>query len=170
MTPTPRKTSRLARGLLRLGAGLFLLLGLIGAVLPIMPTTIFLLLSVWCLVRLGDRRAAILLNHPRLGRPLRLFIEQGAIARRGKVAAVTGLSLGGLMLLPLATAQPWLVAGCATGLALIALYLVTRPAPTGPVPRRDIRSGLSGPASFAAAFPPAPSTASRAGAGGWPPA
>ncbi|MFV3076071.1 YbaN family protein [Niveispirillum fermenti] len=131
MTAMPRRTSRLTRGLLRLGAGLFLLLGLIGAVLPVMPTTIFLLLSVWCLLRLGDRRAAMLLSHPRLGPPLRLFIERGAISRRGKVAAVIGLSLGGLMLVPLATAQPWLVAGCGTGLAMIAVYLVTRPEPDG---------------------------------------
>ncbi|MBP7339907.1 YbaN family protein [Niveispirillum sp.] len=122
----------LTRGLYRLGASLFLLLGLIGVVVPLMPTTVFLLLSVWCLLRLGDHRAEWLLKHPRLGPPLRLFIEQGAIARRGKLAALGGLSLGSGLLLFMAGNHPWLAGGGIGAMALVALYLVTRPEPARP--------------------------------------
>lgn len=119
----------LLRGLYRLGASVFLLLGMIGLVLPVMPTTIFLLLSVWCLLKLGDHRAGWLLDHPRLGPPLRLFLEHGAMTRGGKLAALGGLSLGAGMLLLMAGSHPWLAGGGIGSLALVAIYLATRPEP-----------------------------------------
>lgn len=125
-SPVPRP---IARGLYRLGASLFLLLGMVGMVLPVMPTTVFLLLSAWCLIRLGDPRADRLLRHPRLGAPLRLFLEQGQVTRRGKLAALAGMSLGAGIIYITAEGQPWL-AGSGIGLlALAALYVVSRPEP-----------------------------------------
>jgi uncharacterized protein len=118
-------TSVITRALYRLGASLFLVLGMIGMIVPVMPTTIFLLLSAWCLLKLGDRRADLLLRHPRLGLPLRLFLEQGAMKRRSKLVALGGLSLAAAGLF--AIAQPWLAGGSIGCLALVAIYLVTRP-------------------------------------------
>lgn len=133
--PSPM-TRPLVRGLYRLGASMFLLLGMIGLVVPMMPTTVFLLLSVWCLVKLGDHRAERLLNHPRVGPPLRLFIEQGAMTRGGKLAALGGLSVGAGMLLLMAGSHPWLAGGGIGTLALVAVYLATRPEPLRPQPVR----------------------------------
>ncbi len=128
--------SAVRRGLYRLGASLFLFLGMIGVVLPVMPTTVFFLLSVWCLLRLGDHRAERLLSHPRVGPPLRLFIEQGAMTRRGKIAALGGLSLGAGLLLLMAGTHGWLAGGGIGTLALVGIYLVTRPEPPLPQPVR----------------------------------
>ncbi|WP_165771944.1 YbaN family protein [Niveispirillum lacus] len=119
----------LTRAVYRLGASVFLLLGMVGMVVPVMPTTVFLLLSVWCLLRLGDHRAERLLNHPRFGAPLRLFMEQGAMTRRAKLAALSSLLLAAVLLVFSAGPHSWL-AGAGIGVMVLAgLYLVTRPEP-----------------------------------------
>lgn len=131
--PVPRP---IARGLYRLGASLFLLLGMVGMVLPVMPTTVFLLLSAWCLVRLGDPSVDRLLRHPRFGTPLRLFLEHGQVTRQGKLAALAGMSVGAGILYMAAEGQPWLAGGAIGLLALAALYVVLRPEPR-PQPVRN---------------------------------
>ena len=68
-------------GWLALGC-LFVGLGMIGAVLPLMPTTIFLILATGCFARSSPRLEAWLLNHPRFGPTLRDWRERGAILRR----------------------------------------------------------------------------------------
>lgn len=119
----------LQRALYRLGASLFLLLGMVGVVVPVMPTTVFLLLSAWCLIKLGDPRVDQLLQHPLVGPPLRLFMERGQVTRRGKLMALGGMSVGAGGIWLLAGAHPWLAGGAIGLLAVAALYVATRPEP-----------------------------------------
>ncbi len=123
------------RALYRLGASVFLLLGMVGVVVPLMPTTVFLLLSAWCLIKLDDPRVDQLLQHPRVGPPLRLFMERGQVTRRGKLMALGGMSFGAGGMGLLAGAHPWLAGGAIGVLAVAALYVATRPEP-GPQPVR----------------------------------
>ncbi|TDK39296.1 DUF454 domain-containing protein [Rhizobium deserti] len=67
----------------------FVGLGLVGAFLPILPTTPFLLLAVACSARSSPRLEAWLMNHPTFGPPLRNWREKGAISKRAKITAVT---------------------------------------------------------------------------------
>ncbi len=85
---------------------MFVGIGLIGAFLPILPTVPFLLLALACFGRGSPRLEAWLLAHPRMGPPLRLWRERGAIPRRAKVLAITmmSLSLGSLVLF---SSMPW---------------------------------------------------------------
>lgn len=104
-------------------------LGVIGALLPVMPTTIFLILAVGCFSRSSPRFEAWLLNHPRYGRPLRLWKEQGAISRKGKYFAGAGMAFGYAMFF--IGARPSWQLGIAVGLFFIAsaAYVLSRPAP-----------------------------------------
>src|SRR5690606_28795427 len=71
----------------------FVVLGLVGAFLAVLPTTPFLLLAVGCFARSSPRLEAWLLNHPSFGPPLRDWRERGAIPRKAKIAAVVMMSV-----------------------------------------------------------------------------
>jgi uncharacterized membrane protein YbaN (DUF454 family) len=106
--------------------GLFLGLGLLGVVLPVLPTTPFLLLAAGCFARSSPRLHHWLLTHPVFGRPIRNWEENGAISRRAKRLAVG--SMAAVFALSLVLGLPWGVL-LAQG-ALIAVgcaFVLTRP-------------------------------------------
>lgn len=81
-----------------LGA-LSLMLGLIGAVLPLLPTVPFLLLATICFARSSTKLHSWLTNHPRFGPPIADWTARGAIGLSAKrwatvsIAAAFGLSV-----------------------------------------------------------------------------
>lgn len=120
---SPLRLLWLLLGLVMLG------LGILGAFLPLLPTTIFLILAVGCFARSSPRLEGWLLNHKRFGPTLRAWREEGAIGRRGKIAACLGMAAGFVVF--------WLAARPTLGLELIvagvllacAAYVVSRPKP-----------------------------------------
>lgn len=111
-----------------LGLGwFFVALGIIGAFLPVMPTTIFLILAAWCFARSSPELEAWLLAHPVLGPPLRNWRERGAISRRAKYLACSMIAVSyGIFFL---TAQPGPRLAVLVGLLMAApaLFIATRP-------------------------------------------
>ena len=69
-------------GLISLG------LGIIGAFLPLLPTTPFLLLSAACFVRSSRRLYAWLINHPQLGPFVRNYRDHRSMTVRIKVVTL----------------------------------------------------------------------------------
>lgn len=119
----------LARGLW-IAAGLVLTgLAIVGALLPVMPTTVFVLGAAACFSKGSPRLESWLLDHPVLGPSLRNWRAERAIPRPAKIAAVTSMTGSAVLV---AFAAPVAVAvGVITVLAGVATYVVTRPSPSG---------------------------------------
>lgn len=73
---------------------LCIVLGIIGAVLPLMPTTVFLLLAVWLSVRSSPKLNRWLLEHPRFGPALKEYLHDRALSPKIGCRALALLWLG----------------------------------------------------------------------------
>ena len=127
------KASKVARHAARIGwlaLGFICVgLGIIGAFLPLMPTTIFLILAAGCFARSSPRLESWLLSHPRHGPVLRAWRAEGAIPKKGKIAASIGMSIGyGVFWLG---ARPglWLASAVAASILACAAWIWSRPLP-----------------------------------------
>lgn len=109
----------------------FVALGFIGAFLPLMPTTIFLILAAACFARSSPRLESWLLNHPRHGPVLRAWRKEGAIPKGGKIAASIGMTIGYALFWLGARPGLWLALGVAASIAACAAWIWSRPYPQG---------------------------------------
>ena len=65
----------------------FTLLGIIGAFLPVMPTTVFLIGALFCFTQSSPRLENWLLQHPKYGPSLVAWRKHGAISKKVKCIA-----------------------------------------------------------------------------------
>ena len=133
MSPPASRPNRPAgRWLFALLGGLFTALAVAGMLLPVMPTTVFLLLALACFSRSSPRLASWLLQHPLLGPPLQRWQQHRIIPQRAKLMACVGMSVGFLLL---ASQLPprWLL--CAVSLFLLASMLFVLSRPSSPLKR-----------------------------------
>ncbi len=93
MNPSPDKPKKIIRILLVSGGIIALILGLIGIVVPLLPTTPFLLISAACFVKSSDPLYQWLINHKWFGNMIRNYREHHAISLTAKVSALTLLWL-----------------------------------------------------------------------------
>ncbi len=113
--------------LLRILGGLLVALGGIGLFLPIWPTTIFWILAAICFARSSPQARDWIYARPGIGPQIESFVERGALSRAGKIAAITGMAIAGAISTYVLYGQPvWLAAVLVT-LALVALFVATRP-------------------------------------------
>lgn len=94
--------TRVARATLIAVGGIAVALGVVGMIVPGMPTTVFLIVASYCFARSSPALDAWLHNHRWFGAGLRRFRETGGMPRRAKVAALlsmwAGVSLSLLLL------------------------------------------------------------------------
>lgn len=108
---------------------IFVILGFIGALLPGMPTTVFLILAAWAASKGWPQMDAWLMNHPKYGKTLRDWRANGTVPRKAKwIASIMMLCSGILMLF---TNAPLLVKIFTDVIMLsVAIWLWCRPEPT----------------------------------------
>ena len=107
-------------------------LAVAGAVLPLLPTTPFLILAAFCFARSSPRLEAKLIAHRRFGPLIRDWRAGGAISRPAKRVSLLAMAATPVV--------SWLVgvglvviAVQVAVLAAVAAFIVTRPEPA-PVP------------------------------------
>ncbi len=114
----------------RRAAGIFLaticlLLAAIGVVLPGLPTTPFVLLASWLLLRSSPRLAAVVADSPLFGPVLRDWNEHRAVTlrvRRWALATVIASVIGMLLLSPLS----WPLQLCIVAMASVGIRVILR--------------------------------------------
>lgn len=112
-------------------AGLLLLgLGIIGAFLPLLPTTIFIILAAGCFAGSNRRIENWLLANRRFGPMILAWRAERAIPRRGKVMACIGMAVGFVAFLVAARPEPVLMLFVLGFFLACAWYVVTRPEPS----------------------------------------
>ncbi len=113
-------------GVLAVGAGIA------GVVLPLVPTTPFILLAAYCFARSSPRLEAWILNHRTFGPMIANWRRDGSIDPRAKTLAI--IFMVAAFLLSLAMAIPtWALIAQGIVLLAVATFILTRP--SGPTRR-----------------------------------
>jgi len=105
----------------------FLALGVAGAFLPLLPTTVFLILAAACFAKSSPRLEAWILNHKQFGPLVRDWRAHGAIPRKAKVLACLGMAAGFAIFFVSAHPKLWLAVLVAAALGACAAFVVSRP-------------------------------------------
>ena len=110
-----------------LGLGMLsLVAGTLGIVLPLLPTTPFLLVAAWAFARSSPRLHRWLLEHPRLGPIITQWRDHGVIPPRAKAGAV--IAIAATCLLSLILGMPGRIFAVQTAvLACVAAFVLSRP-------------------------------------------
>lgn len=123
------------------GGYLFLALGVLGSLLPVLPTVPFILLASGCFAKGSPRMHRWLHEHRVFGGPLRNWEQHRAIGRRAKLLAISSIVLiggAGLFFLPHWGGQ----VGVGVILFSVSIFIATRPVP--PAEAGGQRRGASG--------------------------
>lgn len=105
----------------------FVAVGFVGAFLPVLPTTPFLILAAWAYSKGSKRFEAWLLDHPTFGPSIRTWREHGVIPPRAKKIAVFMMAISFTIAMSFPTIPWWGKLG--SGLSILggAIFVVSRP-------------------------------------------
>lgn len=116
------------RALWVFGGIVFLVLGIVGIALPLLPTTPFLLLAAFCFARGSDRMNRWLLTHKTFGPPIINWRDHGAISKKAKTWALAVIAATPVVTF-LFGAPYWALGSQLVVLSCVSLFIYTRPFP-----------------------------------------
>ncbi|KYL33707.1 hypothetical protein A2I98_13145 [Pseudoalteromonas agarivorans] len=105
---------------------LLVALGIIGIMLPVMPTTIFFILALTCFTRSSPALEHWLLNHPRYGVTLQQWQAHKVVPVKAKCYAAIGMLIGFVFLL-YSNAPVWVIYLVGVIEIAVMIYLILRP-------------------------------------------
>jgi uncharacterized membrane protein YbaN (DUF454 family) len=118
-------------------------LAIAGAVLPLLPSTPFVLVAAWAFAKSSPELHAKLRADPRFGPALQNWEDYGAISPRAKLTTIGTMAIS-LLILVLTVKRPLTVVLTAAVMACSATYVLTRPSgpkaldpPAEPDPKGD---------------------------------
>lgn len=126
--PPPSSPSSPLRWAWTLLAYAALVLGLIGIFIPGLPTVPFVLLSAFAAARGSERLHDWLLAHRQFGPMIRDWQAHRAVGRRAKQLATMMMTAGAVIMF-LTAPRWWMAAGGTAIMAVVALWLWSRPEP-----------------------------------------
>lgn len=103
----------------------FFITGAIGALLPVLPTTPFMLLALWAFSKSSDRFHDWLYSHRFFGPPLQQWRKHRVIPLPAKIMAIVMMSGSFVFLLVVKTTPAWALYTVG-GIMLFAVWFILR--------------------------------------------
>ncbi len=113
---------------LYLGFGwLMFILGFIGAFLPVLPTTPFMLLALWAFSKGSETLHDWLYHHPKYGDTLRQWDQYGVIPLKAKITSISMMSLSAIYLIFFSGIPNYGIISALALMAYGAYFVLTKP-------------------------------------------
>ena len=137
-TAAAQRHARPVRAVFIVLGTVFLGLGALGLVLPVLPTTPFVLLAAACYLRASERLHRRLVTSRTFGPTIVAWQEHGAIPPRAKAIAIALIALTFGLSVLFVVEPPLMRAGLVALGIVLSVWLLRRPSPPDeiPVPRR----------------------------------
>ncbi len=110
-------------------AGVSFSIGVLGIFLPLLPTTVFMLIAIYCASRGSPRFETWIRSRHYVGPLLVTWEQERAIPKRAKIVAVCTIAVSAIIIV-WSLGPGWLSGSVVALLMLIALWLATRPEPS----------------------------------------
>ena len=115
------------RPLLFILGWLLFAVGFVGIFVPVLPTTVFMLLALWCFSRSSEHFHNWLYTHRHFGPPLQLWQEHRVIPLKAKYIAILFMTGSLIYVFLFSTTPDWARALMSSSMAFGAWYILTKP-------------------------------------------
>lgn len=118
------------RPLLFILGWLLFAVGFVGIFVPVLPTTVFMLLALWCFSRSSERFHNWLYTHKHFGPPLQLWQEHRVIPLKAKYIAILFMTSSLIYVFFFSGTPVWAKTLMSCTMAFGAWFILTKPSST----------------------------------------